>query len=290
MQKSRAPDSVDKALAGSFSMVFENILSSPLDVAKTRYQLATNKAGSVRLTSILLDIWKTNALWRGLAPALTMQVPRGALKFTVVDQVLRQASGIPGSGFLAGLAAGAVESVMITPFECIKVRLQSPDFNPQIGTSTAGGATSSTALSRVSSGGARRALKELLAQEGAWGLCRGMEATLWRNSLWNTVYFGLQPLLKKALPSETPSFVLGTVAGAAGSFFSTPVDVAKSRLQDARGRAPWAVPAIAVIWKSEGILALYRGLTPKLLRLGFGGGVLLCAYDTALSTLAMARA
>ena len=62
-----------------------------------------------------------------------MQAPRGALKFSItngVEDFLGEAHA--QRSFIAGATAGMAESVLITPFELVKVRLQAFD-NPTVG-------------------------------------------------------------------------------------------------------------------------------------------------------------
>lgn len=44
-------------------------------------------------------------------------------------------------------------------------------------------------------------------------------------------------------------------------------------------RTPSAAGMLLQIYRSEGLASLYRGLVPKLLRLGPGGGLLLMVYE-----------
>jgi len=66
---------------------------------------------------------------------------------------------------------------------------------------------------------------------------------------------------------------------------NTPFDVVKSRIQNSpriAGQIPkynWTYPALGVVAREEGLRALYKGFTPKVLRLGPGGGVLLVVFD-----------
>ena len=102
-------------------------------------------------------------LWRGSLPAVAMQAPRGALKFSVmngVNNLLGESQ--PSKSVVAGAAAGTAESLLITPFELLKVRLQAFD-----------------KLSVYKN--SADALRTILQKEGASGLYRGLESTLWRN-------------------------------------------------------------------------------------------------------------
>ena len=71
------------------------------------------------------------------------------------------------------------------------------------------------------------------------------------------------------------------VGGCIGACFSTPIDVAKSRIQNtvvvggiakARSTVPWTLPTV---YRTLGLQGLYRGFVPKLWQLGPGGRVLL---------------
>ncbi|XP_051002396.1 mitochondrial 2-oxodicarboxylate carrier isoform X4 [Acomys russatus] len=85
-------------------------------------------------------------------------------------------------------------------------------------------------------------------------------------------------------------FGIGFISGTMGSVFNIPFDVAKSRIQ-----GPQPVPGeikyrsclktIVTVYQEEGILALYKGLLPKVMRLGPGGAVMLLAYEHAYEWL-----
>lgn len=81
-------------------------------------------------------------------------------------------------------------------------------------------------------------------------------------------------------------FVIGLVGGTIGSVVNIPTDVAKSRIQGPQPefgvvKYKSTVQTIIIIAKEEGFLALYKGLIPKILRLGPGGAILLIIYDFA---------
>lgn len=69
-----------------------------------------------------------------------------------------------------------------------------------------------------------------------------------------------------------------------GSVANIPIDVAKSRIQ---GPQPVAgqikyrttVGSMILIAREEGFAALYKGLLPKVMRLGPGGAIMLLVYE-----------
>uniref|UniRef100_A0A8D2L923 Mitochondrial 2-oxodicarboxylate carrier n=1 Tax=Varanus komodoensis TaxID=61221 RepID=A0A8D2L923_VARKO len=79
-------------------------------------------------------------------------------------------------------------------------------------------------------------------------------------------------------------FGIGLISGTIASIINIPFDVAKSRIQ-----GPQPVPGeikyrtcfktMATVYKEEGFLALYKGLVPKIMRLGPGGAVMLLVYE-----------
>lgn len=77
---------------------------------------------------------------------------------------------------------------------------------------------------------------------------------------------------------------LGFTAGVAGSTVNIPFDVAKSRIQGPQpvpGEVKYkgTVQTMSLVAKEEGFLALYKGLLPKVLRLGPGGAIMLLAFE-----------
>jgi solute carrier family 25 2-oxodicarboxylate transporter 21 len=127
--------------------------------------------------------------------------------------------------------------------------------------------------------------------EGPLALYNGLESTLWRHILWNAGYFGCIFQVKKLMPAvdpkkeKTKAMMTDFTSGAiGGTILNTPMDVVKSRIQNSpkvAGQVPkynWAWPGLGTIMKEEGFGALYKGFTPKVLRLGPGGGVLLVVY------------
>ena len=81
---------------------------------------------------------------------------------------------------------------------------------------------------------------------------------------------------------ELSEVFIDFILGITGTTLNTPFDVVKTRVQmqvAAPYKYNWAFPAIRTIIKEEGVKALYKGFTPKVLRLGPGGGILLVVFD-----------
>ncbi|XP_026330758.1 mitochondrial 2-oxodicarboxylate carrier isoform X3 [Hyposmocoma kahamanoa] len=176
---------------------------------------------------------------------------------------------------LAGLGAGITEAILVNPFEVVKVTLQS---NKQL----AAQMPSTWAVTR-----------EIVRDSGLGmrGLNKGLFATVARNGLFNMVYFGFYHSVKGYVPeSQDPvlefgrKVAIGFTSGVLGSCVNIPFDVAKSRIQ-----GPQPIPGVikynstvgtvVLVYREEGFRALYKGLVPKVLRLGPGGAIMLVVYD-----------
>lgn len=109
-------------------------------------------------------------------------------------------------------------------------------------------------------------------------------------------YFGLYHNLRPLIPASSNQsgdvgyrLFLGFIAGTIASIANIPFDVAKSRIQGpqpASGRkynGCWQ--SIKLVYAEEGFLALYRGLVPKVMRLGPGGGIMLIVYESVYDFL-----
>ncbi|OAL30867.1 hypothetical protein AYO20_08560 [Fonsecaea nubica] len=208
----------------------------------------------------------------------------GAVKFSSNDIFTRQYLSFLGApeinqtvALLAGSSAGAVEAVVVTPFELVKVRLQDP-----------------SVASRYKS--VTRCVAHVVKSEGVLVLYQGFESTLWRHIVWNAGYFGSIFKVKAALPTPSTdiektltNFVTGAIGGSLGTVLNTPLDVVKTRIQastrtnGAVAKYNWVFPALITVAREEGVRGLYKGLTAKLLRFCPGGGILLVAHSQILN-------
>lgn len=263
--------------SGAIAGCTELLLLYPLDVIKTRQQLDTAKTstGLVQTFKNIVANEGASRLYRGIVPPLMLEAPKRAIKFGANGYwggILTDGGKKKNTQSLAiatGFLAGATESVVVTPFELVKIRLQDKKST----------FTSPTDV-----------IKKTIAKNGPLGLYSGMESTFWRHWWWNGGYFGAIFAMKGYLPKPTTkggeltnNLIAGTVGGFIGTVLNTPFDVVKSRIQ-LSGTGEWTYPAILRVAREEGGAALYKGFAPKVLRLAPGGGVLLLVVE-ALSTV-----
>ncbi|OQE11883.1 hypothetical protein PENFLA_c070G09512 [Penicillium flavigenum] len=275
--------------AGAVAGVSEILVMYPLDVLKTRIQLQTGApVPGVDHYNGMFDCFRkivknegASRLYRGISAPILMEAPKRATKFAANDSwgsFYRNLFGVDKQtqslATLTGATAGATEAFVVVPFELVKIRLQDK-------------------AQAHKYNGMFDVVKKIVAAEGPLAMYNGLESTMWRHVLWNAGYFGCIFQVRAQLPAVEPGnknqqtlndLIAGGIGGTTGTILNTPMDVVKSRIQNTT-KAPgqvakynWAWPALGTVMKEEGFSALYKGFTPKVLRLGPGGGILLVVY------------
>nr|CAD2175888.1 unnamed protein product [Meloidogyne enterolobii] len=285
-------------VAGGTAGMIEVCLMHPLDLVKTRLQIGGGHyKGLLDCFGQIIRKEGPLGFYKGILPPILAETPKRAIKFATFDQYKSlleplQEFQVPlyARLSLAGLMSGITEAFVICPFEAVKVRLQS-EMN----------------VSLTQQKSAVTMAKEIIKTNGLGtnGLYLGLGATLWRHGVWNLFYFGLYHNLKTLIissptqqsSSQTNSsgsvllkLGLGFISGSIASIANIPFDVAKSRIQgpQPKGKSRTYITTwqtISLIKREEGIAALYRGLLPKVMRLGPGGGIMLVVYETVYEFL-----
>uniref|UniRef100_A0A674EL97 Mitochondrial 2-oxodicarboxylate carrier n=1 Tax=Salmo trutta TaxID=8032 RepID=A0A674EL97_SALTR len=217
--------------------------------------------------------------YKGILPPILAETPKRAVKFFTFEQYkkLLSLTGLSAGLALsvAGLGSGLTEALVVNPFEVVKVGLQANRDSFQVQPSTF-----AQARNIINADGF-----------GLRGLNKGLTSTLGRHGVFNMIYFGFYFNVKDAIPaSQDPTleflrkFAIGLASGTISSCVNIPFDVAKSRIQ-----APQPIPGeikyrtcfqtMGLVYREEGYLALYKGLIPKIMRLGPGGAVMLLVYE-----------
>ncbi|XP_076236071.1 mitochondrial 2-oxodicarboxylate carrier [Calliopsis andreniformis] len=275
--------------AGGCAGFVEACIMHPMDLIKTRFQLQVKHAqyDALYYTGIgdcMKKMYRNEGLaafWKGILPPIVMETPKRAVKFFSFEQykkLFNSNSSMPLANYCAGFLTGVTEGILVNPFEVVKVQMQSDRKHVSHSPST-------FAVTR-----------RILSQQGFGlnGINKGMSATIMRNGIFNTFYFGIYNTIVSRAQKQmdhVPEFILkfscGFISGTVASCMNIPFDVAKSRIQGPQGEIKYkgTLQTIYTVYHREGFKALYKGLLPKILRLGPGGAIMLIVYDYMKSYL-----
>ncbi|KYQ49606.1 Mitochondrial 2-oxodicarboxylate carrier [Trachymyrmex zeteki] len=271
--------------AGGSAGFIEVCIMHPMDLVKTRFQLQvkTTKSDPLYYTGIrdcMTKMYKTEGLpafWKGILPPILVETPKRAVKFFTFEQykqffLFGASAPTPLTFSCAGFFAGVTEAILVNPFEMVKVKLQSNRKHVKESPSTFA------------------VTKEIISKYGFGlnGLNKGLSATIMRNAVFNSFYFGFYHSVKGYISVRKEPWLeflskvaIGFVSGTVASCLNIPFDVAKSRIQGSQDGTQYkgTLNTMHIIYKREGFKALYKGLVPKVLRLGPGGAIMLVVYD-----------
>lgn len=178
---------------------------------------------------------------------------------------------------LAGIAARTLVSTFASPLELLRTTLQSTPANPLRPH------TFSTVLS---------ATRMLVASDGPTALWRGLVPTLWRDVPFSGVYWASYEAWKGVFRRNTSlsiplvAFISGAISGTTAALLTHPFDVAKTRRQTlvlSQGGIPKnTVTFLRHLVRTEGLSAIFAGLTPRLAKIAPACGIMIASYEVRL--------
>lgn len=164
--------------------------------------------------------------------------------------------------FLIGGASGMAATTCIQPIDTVKVRIQI------MGEGHAGVSTNPLTVGR-----------KILTEEGLGAMYKGLDSALLRQATYTTTRLGIYSYLfdrikrEKGTVSFGNKFLCSTAAGFFGALVGTPADLCLVRFQsdsslpvEQRRNYKNVVDAFGRIVKEEGVLSLWKGSTPTVLR------------------------
>lgn len=232
----------------------------PSEVIKSNYQFLKNNDKTY--FSVINNIYKTNGIkgfYRGMLSPMCMQGPRMAFGMTLTEYFISQFPDRKYSGYFSGAIAGALTGMFIaTPTENIKT------------------------YSIHNNVSAKNAIINLFNKNNIKGFTKGIYVIAMKESFTYSSRMGTNHYLKEIIkPKNTLEVSLvGGVASAIASIFSTPFDVVAVRLQsDYKSKYKNIIDCFIKIYKEEGIKMLYRGAIIRSLRTAIGMSVAFGAID-----------
>lgn len=233
-------------------------------------------------------------LYAGTVPALAANIAENSILFMFYGLCQKGMAYLvrkehvkhlnPLENALSGGGAAFFSSFTLCPTELVKCRLQAMREMAQQGKLEGG-------LERLKIG-PFGLTKEILQQEGIRGLYKGLTATFLREIPGYIFFFGGYEVTRHFLtpPGKTKdeigpfrTIVAGGVGGVSLWVAIFPADVVKSRVQVASTYGtvePTFRSVITKVFREEGIMALYKGLGPTVLRTFPATGALFLAYET----------
>lgn len=187
---------------------------------------------------------------------------------------------------LGGTAAGAIQSLIMSPVELVKIQLQLQSKTNQCN-------NQATRLK-----GPIDVTRRIFRQEGLRGIYRGLTITVLRDAHSHGLYFWVYEYTKEQLhpgcrkngqESYQTMLVAGGLAGAVSWISCYPLDVVKTRLQ-AQSESKSAkycgiVDCFRQSVRNEGRGVLWRGVGTTVGRAFLVNGAIFTAYETALRFL-----
>ena len=192
---------------------------------------------------------------------------------------------------LAGFSAGVVSSVIVSPTELIKVRLQTESSSSrnhhhhhhhhhrhhhqqQQNHKTQGRQLKQACTTRLGMMGETfECVKQIVKEGGMKNLFRGYYQTLFRESLSYACYFGsYEAMLRSITPKgEQPStmgiLLAGSVSGLVVWGPVYPIDVVKTRIQACTNSTPdCSMKCVQKILAKEGVRGFFKGFATTMVR------------------------
>ncbi|KAL1614343.1 Mitochondrial succinate-fumarate transporter [Diplodia seriata] len=228
------------------------------------------------------------ALYKGFDAVVVGMGPKMAVRFASFEAYKKSFHTISGdtngaSIFTAGLAAGITEAVfVVSPMEVVKIRLQAQRLAPAIG-GAAGMPVYRNALHAAGS---------VAWREGIGALYQGVALTAIRQGTNQAANFTVYTMLKAKLVQRQPhgrdppshqTAAIGLISGAVGPMCNAPIDTIKTRMQNS-AKAPGesgrkGVFIVVDMLRNEGVRALYKGVTPRVIRVAPGQAVTFTVYE-----------
>ncbi|XP_055378698.1 calcium-binding mitochondrial carrier protein SCaMC-3 isoform X2 [Condylostylus longicornis] len=253
--------------AGGIAGAVSRTCTAPLDRIKVFLQVQPHKTRISDCFKYMMKEGGLQSFWRGNGINVLKIAPESAIKFAAYEKVKRLLRGDEKrqmtiyERFLAGACAGGVSQTIIYPMEVLKTRL---------------------ALRKTGQYyGILDAAKKIYVNEGVRSFYRGYIP----NILGIVPYAGIdlavyETLKKKYLSThnkEEPSFLVllacGSISSTLGQVCSYPLALVRTRLQaqavvnNKNSQMPTNMHGVfSHILKNEGVMGLYRGITPNFIK------------------------
>ncbi|XP_072286039.1 solute carrier family 25 member 53 [Pyxicephalus adspersus] len=261
-------------LVGASSTFLSTVLTFPIYKTIFRQQLHTST-----ICTAINQLKKEGMkhLFRGLAPPLMAKTVQGTLLFGTQGSLQNILSGfhVPGAvtPALSGCLSGAIEAVLLVPFERMQNILQD-------GRNTTRFPSAASVL--------REFWTYNEEQKFSCGIYRGFTLILVRNALGSAIFLSCKEPIRdllslQGLPSWAPSLGSGSFIGAFTSLVLFPLSVLVANMQAEVGKGlPGIKEVTKTVWEKCGgrVSLLYRGASLIIVRSCITWGVTNSIHDS----------
>ncbi|RKF73746.1 Amino-acid transporter arg-13 [Golovinomyces cichoracearum] len=297
-------DALEDVLFGSVAGAISKYLEYPFDTIKVRLQSQPDHLPP--LYSGPLDCFKKSlrsvpggapsgllSLYCGISAPLAAAVLENSSLFfweRVAQHSLRKCGLFPDRErlplvalWVTGAIAGAATSLVLTPFELVKCRVQAPSSKE----------ATSTPL---------KVVQDIWRHKGIRGFWKGQLSTFIRESIGSAAWFGSKesvsslfrsmnknsnsPTLNHEFSEASPlplyqQALAGASAGMSYNLISFPADTIKSRMQtstsNTKPRSYWQESR--AVWQHHGVRGFYRGCGITVMRSAPSSALIFCIFD-----------
>jgi len=260
-------------IAGAIAGTAEHCGMYPIDTIKTHIQADSRHRRIKEIFRKILQERGIKGFFRGMTAVISSAAPSHAIYFVTYEGLKKKLGvNLPGHHPLVFAFSGAIATILsdsiLTPMDTIKQKRQ---------------------LSITHYRGTLNCLRVVVRKEGVRALYAGYTTTIIMNIPFHSIYLNVYEFISRRLlvysnKQYNPQIHLlsGGVAGMAAGCITTPLDVAKTRLQtqsDTRGRYHGMIKTIFKIWKTEGAMGLRRGLVPRMIFHSCSASILWTTYE-----------
>ena len=306
----RAPGTLSTMAGSALAGVLARCGAHPLDTVKARLQAQHLQVAGVRSElAALVEREGVRGLYRGFGAVTIGGAPATCLYLTSYDYFKRDREETAVTHLSAGMAAEAIACVLFVPVDIVKERLQvsvalgccvlrgrlsrsrrvpDPPLTPQLQVQSHAAPAASAAGPGYRYSGSLDALRTIVRVEGVRSIYRGYGATLLSFGPMSALYFAFYERFKAAADVQPGSFggtlACACAAGSAASWITSPLDLAKMRMQVQRqqaasasggaaaaaaaaGEAPYRnmFDGVAKAYRAGGLRGLWRGAGARVL-------------------------
>ncbi|KAI8656220.1 Fungal-trans domain-containing protein [Fusarium sp. Ph1] len=277
-QKSvNAPSPLQSIVAGAAAGGIESLTTYPTEYVKTRKQLlGASSPSPLRLLITAVRDHGVGVLYTGAGAFCVSNASKSGIRFLTFDVIRNklprdQKTGKPtsSSNMLAGVAAGVAESItVVTPGESIKTKIVEDRAGSRTFKSTGD------------------AMRWMASNQGIPGFYRGVvpvtmkqaSNALVRFTSYHAIFDLIEPRLKDAGKGSLAVSIAGASAGVVTVYATMPFDTIKTKMQSVStgiGKQG-TLHILTSIIRESGVAGLWKGTTPRLVRLSCDGQIPAC--------------